>query len=206
MYVVGNESDTVYQYTLSTAWDVSTATYANKSKLVVAQDSNPVGLAFSSDGTKMYVAGYISDTVHQYTLSTAWDVSTATYANKSKLVVVQDSTPVGIVFSSDGTKMYVVGGSSDTVYQYTLSTAWDVSTATYANKSKSVAAQDGAPYGLAFSSDGTKMYVAGNASDTVYQYNVTLEPGEGRSDLIEFDTPDSGSTVYAGIVWSEAGQ
>jgi len=172
MYMVGNTNDTVYQYTLSTAWDVSTATYADKSKLVSSQETNPYGVAFSSDGTKMYMVGNTNDTVYQYTLSTAWDVSTATYAEKS-YHETQEATPYGIAFSSDGTKMYIVGYTTDTVFQYTLSTAWDVSTATYVNKSKLVSSQDTTPLGVAFSSDGTKMYIVGNATNTVYQYALS---------------------------------
>ena len=38
--------------------------------------------------------------------------------------------------------MYVVGSSLDTVYQYALSTAWDVSTASYDSVSLSVSSQD----------------------------------------------------------------
>jgi len=159
---------------MATEWDVSTATYADKSVSVTSQDIYPHGVTFSSDGTKMYIMGNNTDTVYQYTLSTAWDVSTATYADKSVSVTLQDTYPTGVTFSSNGSKMYVVGTDTDTVYQYTLSTAWDVSTATYANKSVSVSAQDTSPTGVTFSSDGTKMYVVGVATDTVYQY--TLPP------------------------------
>ena len=173
MYIVGTSSDTVYQYTLSTTWDISTAEYANKSVYVGDEDTSPYGVTFSSDGDKMYFMGYGSDTVYQYTLSTGWDVSTATYADKSKSVTAQESAPRGVTFSPNGTKMYIVGTSSDTVYQYTLSTAWDVSTATYANKYKSVTAQDTSPYGSAFNTDGTKMYIMGYGSDTVYQYTLS---------------------------------
>ncbi len=36
----------------------------------------------------------------------------------------------------------------------------------------SVAGQDTGPTGVAFSSDGTKMFVLGNAGDAVYEYNI----------------------------------
>jgi sugar lactone lactonase YvrE len=174
MFVLGNTNKTVYQYTLGTAWNVSTATYASLSKSVTAQGTAPRGLAFSSDGTKMFVSDANNSTVYQYTLGTAWNVSTATYASLSKSVAAQDAIPFGLAFSSDGTKMFIMGASNKTVYQYTLGTPWNVSTATYASFSKSVNAQDTSPLSMAFSSDGTKMFVVGNTNTTIYQYDTLL--------------------------------
>jgi len=173
-YVVGAFGTTVYQYTLSTAWDVSTGSYASKSMSVTAQDTGPYGLAFSSDGTKCYVMGNTNDTIFQYTLSTAWDISTGSYASKSMSVTLQDGIPIGLAFSSDGTKAYMLGTSSDIVYQYTLSTAWDISTGSYASKSMSVSTQETSVSGVTFSSDGTSVYVVGTVNDTVYQYDIAL--------------------------------
>jgi DNA-binding beta-propeller fold protein YncE len=169
MYIIGQTNDAVYQYTLSTAWDVSTATYASKSLSVGTQDASPTGIFFKSDGTAMYIIGQTNDAVYQYTLSTAWDVSTATYASKSFSVAAQEAIPTGIFFKSDGTAMYVVGYNTDTVYQYTLSTAWDVSTAIYASKSLSVGAS---PTGVFFKPDGTTMYIISDSTDRVYQYTL----------------------------------
>ena len=173
MYIVGQTNDTVYQYTLSTAWDVSTATYASLSKSIAAQDPNPTSIFFSSDGLKMYMVGQTYNTVYQYTLSTAWAINTATYASLSKSVSAQEGAVNGVAFSPDGTKMYIVGQNNDTVYQYTLSTAWNVSTATYASLSKDLGFQDIIPCDLAFSSDGLRMFVVGNYYDQVFQYTLS---------------------------------
>jgi DNA-binding beta-propeller fold protein YncE len=162
----------VYQYTLSTAWDIATATYANKSFSVAGQETNPTGVFFKPDGLTMYVIGQTNNTVYQYTLSTAWDIATATYANKSFSVAGQETNPTGVFFKPDGLTMYVIGQTNNTVYQYTLSTAWDIATVTYANKSFSVATQDAAPRGVFFKPDGTTMYVIGQTNNTVYQYTL----------------------------------
>ena len=94
------------------------------------------------------------------------------YTSKSISVSAQDSYPVDMAFSSNGTRMYIMGLNNDTVYQYNLSTAWDISTATYATLVMSVSAQDSSPSGLALSSNGTKMFITGLASNTVYQYDL----------------------------------
>ncbi len=189
MYMVGNtDPDTVFQYTLSTAWDLSTASYASKSFSTSTQETGVAGLSFKSDGTKMYIVGTGNDTVYQYSLSTAWDVSTASYDSTSVSVSSQDTTPSALNFSPDGTKMYVVGDTNNTIFQYTLSTAWDVSTATYATKSLSVASEETAPTGMAFNSDGTKVFVCGRSSDAVQQYSLSTayDISTGSYDSVSF--------------------
>ena len=171
MYMVGAFSDSVHQYSLSTAWDLSTASYDSVSFDVSGQDDQPHGLAFSSDGTKMYVTGVQTDAVYQYSL-TAWDLSTASYDSVSLGVSGQDRLPSGLAFSSDGTKMYIMGGGNKTAYQYSL-TAWDLSTASYDSVSFSVEAQDFNHTEVAFSSDGTKMYMVGGSNDSVHQYSLS---------------------------------
>jgi sugar lactone lactonase YvrE len=170
-YIVGSTSDTVFQYSCATAWDVSTAFYDNKSFKVSAQETSPQALFFKSDGTKFYIVGSTSDTVFQYSCATAWDVSTAFYDNKSFKVSAQEFTPTALFFKSDGTKFYIIGQTNRTVYQYTCSTAWDVSTASYDSVSFSVSAQEPNPFGLFFKSDGTKFYIVGSENRTVYQYS-----------------------------------
>jgi hypothetical protein len=56
--LLGNTANSVYQYTLGTAWNVSTATYASLSKVNAGtQEGTPNGFSLSSDGTKMFVVG-----------------------------------------------------------------------------------------------------------------------------------------------------
>lgn len=210
MYIAGYWNEAVFQYTLSASWDVSTATYANKSKYYGSQDHYACRATFSSDGSKMYIMGSITDTVFQYTLSTFWDVSAATYADKFKDIGDEEDASRGLTFSSDGSKMYVVGINNDTVFQYTLSILWDVSAATYANKFKDVSSEDDTPYGVAFSFDGNAMYVLGYTADTVFQYALSTSwdvstavyadkfKDVGSEDIYPFDITFStdGSKMY----------
>jgi hypothetical protein len=173
MYMLTSNNDAVYQYTLSTAFDLSTASYASKTFSVVSQDSIPTGLAFSSDGTKMYMCGINTDKCYQYTLSTAWDVSTGSYAFKSLSFGSQDSLPYNITFNDNGTKLYMIGGSNDSIFQYSLSTAYDLSTASYDSVSFSVTSQETTPRGITFNGNGTKMYIVGSDSDSIFQYSLS---------------------------------
>lgn len=176
-YTISNAGD-VQSFQLevtggSTSYDLSSTSYDNKSYSVTTQETIPSGLAFKPDGTKMYVAGRSGDTIDQYSLSTAWDVSTASFDSVSFSVISQDANPWGLFFKPDGTKMFMQGYGSDGIYQYSLSTAWDLSTASYDSVSLSVNSQSTTPKGLAFKSDGTSLFIGDGAGNNVYQYTLT---------------------------------
>ncbi len=171
MYTNGYDGTSflVAEYSLSTAWDMSTASYDSVSFSVSSQDTAPFGVTFNDDGTKMYILGLVNDSVFQYSLSTAYDLSTASYDSVSFSFTSQDNAPIGFVFNNDGTKAFMSGNTGDSVYQYTLSTAYDISTLSYDSVSFSVS-QEINPQGITFNNDGSKMYILGSTSDTVYQY------------------------------------
>ncbi len=175
LYVVGAGNDSVYQYSLSTAFDLSTASYDSVSLNVSGQTANPIVIVFNTDGTKLFMGGITNDSVYQYSLSTAFDLSTASYDTVSLSTSTQDGgTVAGLSFNGDGTKMYVVGYDNDSVYQYKLSTSFDLSTASYDNVSFSVASQDTTPRSVVFNGDGTKMYIGGDTNNTIYQYSTVI--------------------------------
>ena len=171
MYVLGGSGDDVLEYDLSTPFNASTASYV-QNFVVTSQEATPQGLFFKPDGTKFYICGSTNDTVYQYSLSVAWDVSTASYDSISKSVAAQETQPHGLVFKPDGTKMYVVGPGGRSVFEYDLSTAWDVSSASY-SQSFSVASQETSPRGLAFSQDGSYMFICGQVSDAAFKYTLS---------------------------------
>ncbi len=171
MYVIGSTGDNVYEYNLTVAWDISTASFLQLFS-VAAQELVPTGVFFKPDGTKMYVIGSTGDDVNEYDLSTAWDVSTASFLQLFS-VAAQETVPTGVFFRDDGTKMYVIGASGRDVNEYDLSTAWDVTTASFLQLF-SVAAQETVPTGVFFKPDGTKMYVIGSSGDDVNEYNLSI--------------------------------
>ena len=207
MYVIGPSSDSVYEYNLSTAWNVTTASLL-QSFSVNAQEAQPAGLSFKPDGLKMYIAGYTGDEVNEYDLSTAWDVSTAVFLQLFS-VATEETVPVDISFKPDGLKMYVLGNAGKDVNEYDLSTAWDVSTAAFL-QNFSVAAQGSALGGLFFKPDGLKFYVTFDSLDYVAEYDLGSAPAVtlpaavvgtpsastvGNRVTYEFVTLDGGTTV-----------
>jgi hypothetical protein len=176
LFVMGQTNETLYQYSLSTNWDIATASYDSVSFLLTSQTTSVLSMHFKPDGTKVYLSSTApNDEVLQYALSTAWDLSTISYESKSFDVSSQSTSPFGLYFKTDGTKMYVLSSApNDTLFQYSLSTAWDVSTASYDSVSLDVSSVVPAPYGLDFNADGTKLYAVDIASgEAIYQYSLT---------------------------------
>lgn len=169
-------SSSVEQYNLSTAYDISTASHSSADSLTVnTQDTSPFGITFKPDGTKLYITGSTGDNVYQYTLTTGYDLSSASYDSVSFSYNSQDTATTGTLFNSDGTKMYMLGAGTDAIYQYSLSIAYDVSTASYDSVSFSVSSQSTAPYGFRRSSDGTKFFVAGNGNVNMYTLSTAYD-------------------------------
>jgi len=168
--IINGNNVKVNEVTPKGSWDTSTMVLISDYS-VGKEETNPGGIFFRPDGSKMYIVGYTNATVYQYNLSTPWDVTTASLES-SKSIKDQDSSPQGIFFYPDGTKMYIVGSWNDKVYQYNLSTPWDVTTATFVS-SKSIKDKDNNPRDLFFHPDGSKMYIVGDGNNTVYQYNLS---------------------------------
>ena len=219
MYVSDNNTSAIYQYTLSTAYDLSTASYASKSLSVSSQGLYVRGMAINDDGTKFYAYSDNSSTIYQYNATTAYDISTASYASKSFNPSSDAPAPTGgISFNSDGTELFVGGASADAIYKFDLSTAYDISTASYSGVSFTVGNSILTPHCVRFGNSGAKMFVIDSTNDTIYQYSsasaasITYDtaikfaggtapdsPAVGDTDVLTFTTRDSGTT-YNGIL------
>ncbi len=169
MYLGGNYDD-VCIYNLSTAWDISTISSPNR-YLGFSEFSSGKGNHIKEDGTKLYVYG--DSTIYQYTLSTPWDVSTASYDSKSYIPIEITTYNHGLEISPDGKKMILIKsyGTEDRFYQYTLGTAWDVSTASYDSKSRNTP-QTNDPQAMFFNYDGSYFYNSNNERDYIEQFKT----------------------------------
>jgi len=212
MFVVGSVGDNVYEYACGTAFDVSTCAFTVKAGnplSVNTQESVPTAVAFSADGLKMFVIGTTGDDVNEYACGTAFDVSTCAFTVKAGnpfSVNAQETAPTGIAFSTDGLKLFVVGAVGDEVNEYACGTAFDVSTCAFTVKAGnpfSVAAQEANPTGLAFSTDGLKLFVVGSFSFNVNEYalgtafDISSVPSQAVGG--EFIPLDSTMVLAAGI-------
>jgi hypothetical protein len=181
-YICGNSSDKVFQYNLSTAWDLSTGSYSTSFNTPTV---NPRDLALNNDGTKIYTID--GTQVFQATLSTAYDLSTASDDGSS----ARNQLPVsgvGLCFASDGSAFYWCDSNARNIYQVNLTTAYDVSTGSSISYTLNYPSNMGYIAGaqcLDINADGTKMLLITNGSTT---YSATAY-------VLEMSTPNDLSTV-----------
>lgn len=185
-YIVEASNDRVKMYDLSTPYDITTAGSATNLS-VGGDETEPRGVAFNNDGTKMYLSGW-TEQIHEYVLSTAWDISTAGAATSNALGA-NTTTLFNVTFNTDGTKMFVSDGGSDDIDEYALSTAFDTSTATFTDNSvgPGTLAQTGAHTNNA---DGTIFLVLDEVEDVIWQLDCSTG----------FDV--STGTVGRGMLWT----
>ena len=109
-----NGTDTLYQLTLSTPFEITTATFDT---VIDTQDTNPQGIAWNNDGSRLYEVGQDSDKIYQYTVSNPFDISTASFQTS---INTQDTRPQSIAWNNDGSRLYEAGLNNDKIYQYSL--------------------------------------------------------------------------------------
>ena len=169
MYISDSSDKTIYERNLSTAFDVSSA--SGSSSLYLGVSLQPYSLSFNNDGTKLYVLS--TSTVYEYDLTTGFDVTTASLSTSNSLSG-QETGMQGLTFNNDGTKMFTVGSNNDKVYEYALSSAFDVSSSslTYTD-SLDISSEEYVPTEIKFNHDGTKMYISGSDGDDINEYTLS---------------------------------
>ena len=195
------------QDTLSTGFDVSTATYVDEFSIsgqllnYLSLSSNGYGLTFNNDGTKMYISVWANTNIYTYTLDTGFDISTASAPG-----VQTDSfdgeiiNPSGMAFNSDGTKYFISDAQRDKIYLYTLSTAYDLSTKGSKTEVLSYGSDILATNDFELNSDGTKLFVLDNNNRSLDDYTLStaydLTTATHTSNTFSFSTQLAGGTTY----------
>lgn len=150
LYVLSAASRKVYEFNVSSPYDIKTAVYSNNN--IDTQSLTPEDITFKPDGTRMYEIA--SNIVYEYTISSPWDLSTAHYLGVH--VGTYTIANTDIKFKSDGTKMYTTDASDGKIHVYTLDPAWSI--ASIVHTSDTLAGAPSSINGMHFTSDGSKLY------------------------------------------------
>ena len=199
IFMIGSVDDSIHEYNLSTAFDLTTISPVQVSVSVASEDTFPHGIAFNNDGTKIFMCGLVNGSIHEYNLSAAFDLSTISPVQVSVSVASEDANPAGIAFNNDGTKIFMIGSADGSIHEYNLSAAFDLSTISPVQVSVSVASEDSSVQGLTFNNDGTKIFMIGSTSNSIYEYNLlinfdlsTISPVQASVSVASEDTIPTG--------------
>ena len=154
--------DNVLGFKMTTAYDVSTIVPDKWHQSISRRDDGVRGIELKSDGTKLIVNE--GGQLNQYNLSTAWDVGSHNMAAANS--TFNPSAPstaqsYGLAVNSSGTNIATtLNGSGSTGYRtikaQTLSTAWDLSTASATAPSNALSMPG--IFQFKFIKDGTQIY------------------------------------------------
>ena len=174
-------------------------------------------LEFNNDGTKMYfVHGQDNPTLDEYTLTTAFDISSRTLVNTQSLSakinpsLTNKQVVTGFAFNDTGASMYVLirdeKNNNDTIFQYQLRIAFDTSTAVFIGKAdldfglkvgtffNHIGTVGHVFNGLIFSGDGSKMYII-NDSGQDHAHQLSLSCNFGVAACVTDTASNIGSQV-----------
>lgn len=158
LYVYGLQGNFIRQFNLSEPWNLDTAIYREESPVFDTETEYGSEIFFKPDGTKLYLTTQNS-TIHQYSLSTPWEVNTMTYDN---VMLDYSQSPMpdytsSIAITNDGVNLYMAKDS--TIYRFEMSSPWDISTATWQESANTTARGGAIINDLTIDNTGKKLIV-----------------------------------------------
>ena len=177
---------TIYQYTMSTPHDLSTlnttpANTLDMSSRVAGTIAHYCPLHITNSGYDLYFGDYQNNIIYQWKMTTAYDLSTASYHGASSAIFV-DSMP-SLFIQPDGLTGYQVQdgiAGSAVLREFTMSTAWDITTASLSGTTSGTLISR--TQAVTISPDGTLVIASDAYGSTTSKY-FTMSPGYDLSSL-----------------------
>ena len=176
-YAVDLNGEPFNHYTLTTPYAQDSATLNSSSDFNAKIGSGiycflfNVSYTASSGADKIYAAGPASGIIYELDMSTEFDPSSATYSSVNyDLSGDGPSTIMDLLWNDDGTKFYVVS-SSFKVYQYSITTAYDLSSGMSFDGFKDISGQNEG--GLAWAEDGNSLIGVSYGNDKIFKMSVS---------------------------------
>jgi len=163
MYVAEEDDEVIHQWYCSTSYDFNTAIYEGGIYVDNVDDVDDVeAVEFNNDGSLMYVVSsyYYDDQLFQYECDTPFDVTTASLSKQINTEDVTGDDVEGVKFNNDGSKMFLVAESPSEMYEYDLSTPFEITTASFSVKFDTNDNGEATnPDGIEWNNDGSRFYV-----------------------------------------------
>ena len=189
---LGNVTGKIHGFDLASPFDLSNITYSNN---VTGELGDDPSFSFSNDGKKLfYLEGKKeSQKILEYSLSTAYDLTDITLVNTLTLTTTANVSTANdygraVEFSHDGMTMFVLindrtnnnNTSLDSVFQFSLTTAFSTSTATSVGSLTIPEELSLRTWGMALSPTGNKLYLASLVGST----DTSRYVGSGSVDVV----------------------
>lgn len=130
MYQVTYTTSSLVQgFDLSTPGSISTATHEINDYFLFGGSSVRTDIEIQPNGAQAFICNSTDSKIEHAPFGTYWDITTITptwvtgYDTESV-----DTIPVAFCFGLNGTKAYILGDENDAIYEYNLSTAYDLTT------------------------------------------------------------------------------
>jgi sugar lactone lactonase YvrE len=169
---LGTGGNLLTEYSLGTAWDISTA--ATPIAHSFLEDSSPNDIYFKPDGTKVYIPGDQTDAIYEKTLSVPWNLTTTGSAVFASNALI--TQPRGLNITPDGKRLIVLEGTQRKIYYFTLHENWNLNSGLSLIPESYHQCVDNAPLGLFISEYKQKIYYTGATQDKIFQVSFDYEP------------------------------
>ena len=184
LYLITN-SNVVETYPLAIPYDPNSIGTLIRS-FPITDDTQPMGIIFKDDGTKMFVGGVNSAIMLEYAVPTPFDTDSIVASPVQISLSVITGNLTQIDFSKDGDFFFVT--DLDNVYSFPLPTPWDITSNT-SNTSFNPATV-GSILSITFKREGDKMYLLEIPSVRVVEFDLstpyditTANPNGNELDL-----------------------
>jgi len=206
MYVVG-DSDleaTVRQFNVSA--DLQSLVMDKYFNIPAGQGDGALGMYFRDNGTRVWLQDPSDDEFHQYTLSTPWDISTAT-SHSSASYGTSGGNHQGMWIAPSGTKLYQIDRNLKYILYDGIST-WNPFSPGSPFRFKDISADTSLPTGIAVKPDGTRAFVSnlGTTGGDIVEFSGTAdrpdlwtkgyELTQSGTFFTDIFVPDAGTTMY----------
>lgn len=175
VFMTGDATNTIFEYNVITPFDLSGGIFFSGNSFLVTQDSQPDGLTFNDDGTKLFIVGGAGATVFEFDLTTPYSLApgVVSFSGNSFSVSSEETTPTALQFNNDGSKFFIVGPANNTVFEYDLTTPYSLASGvSFSGNSFSVVGQETSCTAFRFNNNGTKFFILGFISDTLFEYTL----------------------------------
>ena len=124
----------IAEFHLSSSWDIGSLRVTSSAENLLLNTSqslangapinetDPQGVFFKPDGTRMYFVGNRQNKIYQYDLSESWAITSSVFNASSSI----SSEPKDLFWKPDGSRLYISDNALDQIKQYDVPTPWDI--------------------------------------------------------------------------------